>query len=119
MTTLIHAFSGVEAVLMTLARLWAVAGELFTAATILFCLNTFANAIRLTYKAGHAFGTFYRSHLHAPLKWLVVHAIALVILLCQLAWEGAQLTWANRYEIADTINDWRNAIGQSFSYQYA
>ena len=90
---------------------WAAAGELITAGAILWALNTLANAIRTTYQAGYAFGKFYRAHLHAPLKWLVLHLIALIITIMQYAWLGAVWLWINREII-------REQIGQAFSYRY-
>ena len=90
---------------------WAAAGELITAGAILWALNTLANAIRTTYQAGYAFGKFYRAHLHAPLKWLVLHLIALIITIMQYAWLGAVWLWTNRELI-------REQIGQAFSYRY-
>ena len=104
MPTLIHL-----AHLLTAA--WATAGELITAASILWALNTLANAVRLTYQAGHAFGTFYRAHLHQPLKWLLVRLIALIITTAELAWLGACWTWENRNQI-------RESISSAFVYRY-
>ena len=104
MPTLIHL-----AHLLTAA--WATAGELITAASILWALNTLANAVRLTYQTGYAFGKFYRAHLHAPLKWAAIRLVALLITLASYAWTGAKWLWTNRELI-------RHQIGESFSYRY-
>ena len=93
------------------AAAWAAAGELITAGAILWSLNALANAIRTTYKAGYAFGCFYRAHLHAPLKWLVLHLIALIITVMQYAWIGAVWLWTNREAI-------REQISEAFCYRY-
>ena len=116
MTTL-HILSHVDTIITAAMRIYAVGSELFSITAILFCVNFVANMIRHTYQAGYAFGKFYRNHLHRPLKWLIVHAIALIILLTQLAWEGAVIIYNNREEIRAAIyKAWKN-FEKAFIYE--
>ena len=73
MTSLIHI-----AHLLTAA--WAAAGELITAASLLWLLNQTANAIRWTYAAGAFAGR---------LLWPVIHGVAAVCKLIDWAEVGA------------------------------
>ena len=50
------------------------------------------------------------------LKSLVVRIIALVILLGQLTFEGAQVLYNNRREILENINIFRDTVGSYFVY---
>ena len=94
-----------------LSTAWAAAGELLTAGAILWALNALATAVRFTYAAGFAIGTFYRAHLHRPLKWAAVRLVALLITLAEYAWRAARWVWAHREQI-------REQIGQAFAYRY-
>ena len=115
MTTL-HILSHLDSFITAAVRLYAIGGEIFSITAILLVLNFMANMIRHTYQVGYAFGKFYRRYLHKPLKWLVVHAIALIILLTQLAWEGAVVIYKNRKEIVASIKDGIETINQLFTY---
>lgn len=100
-------------------RLYAIGGELFSVTAILFCLNFIANLVRFTYNAGYQVGNFYRRHLHKPLRWLIIHAIALVILLTQLTWEGAVIVYKNRKEIYGACCNAWHQLERQFTYEYA
>ena len=54
--------------------------------------------------------------MHSLLKSFVVRIIALVILLGQLTFEGAQVLYNNRHEIIETVNNIRNRVGSQFVY---
>jgi hypothetical protein len=112
-----HILSHLDTIITTAMRIYALGGELFSITAILLCLNFLGNCIKNTYAAGYAVGKFYRRYLHKPLKWLVIHAIALVILLIQLAWEGCQVIWSNRQEIYDACNYCIKFINQAWSYR--
>ena len=116
MTTL-HILSHADTIITTAMRIYALGGELFSIATILLCLNFLANTIKTVYQAGYAFGTFYRRWLHKPLKWLVIHAITVTILLCQLAWEGAMVIYNNRQQIISAIAHAWHQVERSFTYE--
>ena len=118
MTTL-HLLSHVDGIFTAAMRLYAIGGELFNITAILFCLNFMANLIRHTYNAGYQVGKFYRQHLHKPLRWLLIHAIALIILLSQLAWEGAVVIYTNRKEILDGCANAWHQVERLFIYEYA
>lgn len=111
--------SHLDSFITAAVRLYALGGELFSITAILLCLNFMANLIRHTYNAGYQVGKFYRRHLHKPLRWLIVHAIALIILFTQLTWEGAVIVYKNRKEIYDAcINTWHH-LERQFTYEYA
>jgi len=114
--TTFHILSHLDSFITAAVRLYAIGGEIFSITAILLVLNFMANMIRHTYQAGYAFGKFYRRYLHKPLKWLVVHAIALIILLTQLAWEGAVVIYKNRKEIVASTKDGIETINQLFTY---
>jgi hypothetical protein len=63
----LHALQGLETLALTVARLWAVAGELLTAGAILWALDSLARSIRLAYSMGRATGR---------LLWPALHALA-------------------------------------------
>ena len=65
---------------------------------------------------GYAFGKFYRRYLHSHFKSTAIHVIALVILLGQLTFEGAQVVYNNRNEIMENVNNFRNEVGSYFVY---
>ena len=113
----IQLLSHIDSIITAAIRIYAIGGEIFSITAILVALNFIATAIQRTYQAGYQVGKFYRSYLHKPLKWLVIHAIALVILLTQLAWEGCQVIWSNRQEIYDACNDCIKLINQAWSYR--
>ena len=118
MTTL-HLLSHADSFITAAVRLYAIGGELFSITAILFCLNFMANLVRHTYNAGYQVGKFYRRHLHKPLRWLIVHAIALIILLTQLVWEGAVVVYNNRQEIYDACVYAWHQLERQFTYEYA
>ena len=102
--TTFHILSQLDSFITAALRIYALGSELFSITAILLCINFLSNCIKNTYEAGYVFGKFYRNHLHRPLKWLVVHLITLIILLTQLAWEGAVVIYNNREEIRAAIH---------------
>ena len=68
------------------------------------------------FEFGYAFGKFYRRYLHSHLKSLTIRIIALVILLGQLTFEGAQVLYNNRQNILENANNIRNRVGSYFVY---
>ena len=68
------------------------------------------------FEFGYAFGKFYRRYLHTHLKSLTIRIIALVILLGQLTFEGAQVLYNNRQNILENANNIRNRVGSYFVY---
>lgn len=72
MSTLIHAVH-------LLSAAWAAAGELITAGAILWSLNSLANLIRFTYKAGRLTGR---------ILWPVIHATVTGI-----RWAAREIDW--------------------------
>ena len=105
-----------ESVTIWSARVYAIGSEIFTVTAILWCLNFLGTMIQKTFEFGYAFGKFYRRYVHSHLKSFVVRAIALLILLGQLTFEGAQVIYNNRREILENVNNIRNAIGYKFVY---
>ena len=122
MTTLSHfvhiapAIEALETITLWGARVYALGSEIFTITAILWCLNFLGNAIQKTFQFGYAFGKFYRRWMHSHLKSFVIRVIALVILLGQLTFEGAQVIYNNRREILESVNNIRNSVGQQFAY---
>lgn len=93
-------------------------GEIFSITALLVALNFFATMIQRTYQAGHAIGTVYWRHLHKPLRWLLIHLVALVIMLSQLAWEGAIYVYQHRQEIMSWCAIQYQLVKQSFATVY-
>ena len=122
MTALSHfvhiapAIEALETITLWGARVYALGSEIFTITAILWCLNFLGNAIQKTFQFGYAFGKFYRRWMHSHLKSFVIRVIALVILLGQLTFEGAQVIYNNRREILESVNNIRNSVGQQFAY---
>jgi hypothetical protein len=110
------AFEVLESITIWGARVYAIGSEIFTVTAILWCLNFLGTMIQTTFGFGYAFGKFYRRYLHSHLKSFVVHVIALVILLGQLTFEGAQVVYNNRREILENINIFRDTVGSYFVY---
>jgi hypothetical protein len=84
MTTILHAAAWLNAIAAGAASLWAAAGELVTAASLLWCLNQLATLIERTYHAGVVTGRFYWRHLHP----------ALLAAADGISWIHAQIDWA-------------------------
>ena len=122
MTTLSHfvhiapAIEALETITLWGARVYALGSEIFTITAILWCLNFLGNAIQKTFQFGYAFGKFYRRWMHSHLKSFVIRVIALVILLGQLTFEGAQVIYNNRREILESVNTFRHSVGSHFVY---
>ena len=122
MTALSHfvhiapAIEALETITLWGARVYAIGSEIFTITAILWCLNFLGNAIQKTFQFGYAFGKFYRRWMHSHLKSFVIHVIALVILLGQLTFEGAQVIYNNRREILESVNTFRHSVGYQFVY---
>jgi len=112
MNTLQAITAATETVATYGARAYVLGGEIFTVGSILWVLSFMSGMVENTYKAGAAVGTFYRAHVHQ----FTLAAIALVILGAQLAYEGAILLYQNREDILDTLNEWRNYVGDKFTY---
>ena len=110
------AIEALETITLWGARVYALGSEIFTITAILWCLNFLGNAIQKTFQFGYAFGKFYRRWIHSHLKSFVIRVIALVILLGQLTFEGAQVIYNNRREILESVNNIRNSVGQQFAY---
>ena len=113
----ISLLSQVDGLITAAVRLYALGGELFSVAVLLAMVNFLAGAIRNTYSAGYSFGHFYRRHLHKPLKWLVVHLVALVILLAGLAWQGAVWVYLHREQIKSAMRSYWKALERGFVYE--
>ena len=105
-----------ESVTVWGTRLYMLGSEIFTVTAILWCLNFLGNAIQKTFQFGYAFGKFYRRWMHSHLKSFVIRVIALVILLGQLTYEGAQVVYNNRREIVQSVNTFRHNVGSYFVY---
>lgn len=80
MLTVLNALQGAESLLLTLARLWAAAGELLTAGALLLALDRLAAAIKTTYAAGVFMGR---------LLWPAIHWVAGVLRLIDWRLVGA------------------------------
>ena len=105
-----------ESVTIWGARVYAIGSEIFTVTAILWCLNFMGNMIQKTFQFGYAFGKFYRRYVHSHLKSFVVRVIALIIVLGQLTFEGAQFVITNRHDIVESANIFRNRVGSYFVY---
>jgi hypothetical protein len=115
MNTFFHfapVLESIESIILWVTKLWAIGSELITVSAILWTLNATANLIRSTYKAGLAFGKFYRKHLHS----VVLTIVALIITLCILSFEGAVIVYKNRKAIMARLNHYRNVVGKQFAY---
>ena len=106
----------IETITLWGTRVYALGSEIFTITAILWCLNFLGNAIQKTFQFGYAFGKFYRRWMHSHLKSFVIRVIALVILLGQLTFEGAQVIYNNRREILEFVNNIRHSVGYQFVY---
>ena len=77
------ALQGAEHLLITVARLWAAAGELITAGAILWSLDTLARAIRGAYAAGRFVGRIAWPVIHCTvatirlIDWRIVAAVVI------------------------------------------
>ena len=105
-----------ESVTIWGARVYAIGSEIFTVTAILWCLNFLGTMIQKTFQFGYAFGKFYRRYVHSHLKSFVVRVIALIIVLGQLTFEGAQFVITNRHDIVERANIFRNRVGSYFVY---
>ena len=106
----------IETITLWGTRVYALGSEIFTVSAILWCLNFIANMTQTVFSYGYAFGKFYRRYLHSHLKSFAIRAIALVIFLFELTFEGAQVVYNNRHEILETVNNIRNRVGSQFVY---
>ena len=105
-----------ESITIWSARVYAIGSEIFTITAILWCLNFMGNMIQRTFQFGYAFGKFYRRYLHSHLKSTAIRVIALLILLGQLTFEGAQVIYNNRRAIMENVNIFRDNVGSYFVY---
>jgi len=112
----VPAIEVLESVTIWGARVYAIGSEIFTVTAILWCLNFLGNMIQKTFEFGYAFGKFYRRYVHSHLKSAVIRIIALLILLGQLTFEGAQVIYNNRREILESVNTFRHNVGSYFVY---
>jgi hypothetical protein len=110
MLSALHSLAGLEALALTVARLWAVAGELLTAGAILWALDALARSIRLAYSMGRTTGRLLWPLLHAlaaggrwffrTVDWPTVAAVvidclrALAVLCWLVAVEGRRLLFS-------------------------
>ena len=86
-------------------RAAAVGSEIFTVTALLWALNMLSIFVEKTYNAGYAVGKFYRAYLHNHCKAALIHTVAAIVLVMQLAYEGAQYLYANRKQIQQRINE--------------
>ena len=110
------AIEAIETITLWGTRVYAIGSEIFTITAILWCLNFMGNMIQKTFEFGYAFGEFYRKYAHSHLKSTAIRVIALLILLGQLTFEGAQVVYNNRREILENANNFRNKVGSYFVY---
>ena len=110
------AIEAIETITLWGTRVYAIGSEIFTITAILWCLNFMGNMIQKTFEFGHAFSKFYRRYVHSHLKSTAIRVIALLILLGQLTFEGAQVVYNNRREILENANNFRNKVGSYFVY---
>ena len=107
----------IHTITTTGAKVYAVAGELFTITTMMWCLSMMSNMIEKCYAAGIIAGEFYKTHLDDHARNAVIAIIAFIILTGQLAYEGAQLLYNNREEIGYNIATGWNRLERSFTYE--
>lgn len=100
--TIIH---HLDTLIEVTTKAYALGGEIFSITAMLWCLNFLANLIGKTYRAGYVFGKFYRQHLHQPLKWILIHLIALFILLVQLVYKAIVYVYQHRKQIQDQVGE--------------
>ena len=115
----VHIFPAIEvleSITIWGARVYAIGSEIFTVSAILWCLNFMANMTKNVFEFGYAFGKFYRRYLHTQMKSFVIRVIALIIVLGEYTWTGAQVVYNNRREILETVNNIRNQVGSYFVY---
>jgi hypothetical protein len=93
MLSALHSLAGLEALALTVARIWAVAGELLTAGAILWALDALARSIRLAYSMGRTMGR---------LLWPALHGLA-----AGGRWFAAHIDWA---EVAAVVIDCLKAL---------
>ena len=86
-------------------RAAAIGSEIFTVTALLWALNMLSIFTEKTYNAGYAVGKFYRAYLHSHCKSAAIHTLAFVVLLIQLAYEGALYVYQNRRLIQQRINE--------------
>ena len=118
--TLLHIL---EPITTAAARLYVVAGEVFTVAVLLHGLKLLAGLIEATYNAaihtyaaGKFIGEYYFTHVHERVKEGLLAVFAVSVILYELALTGAVVIWNNRKEYLPTINRWRDNIGSAFAY---
>jgi len=114
----IQLLSHLDSIITAALRIYAMGGEIFSITALLVALNFLATMIQRTYQAGHAVGTVYWRYLHKPLRWLLIHLVALVIMLSQLAWEGAVYVYQHRQEIMSWCAIQYQLVKQSFATVY-
>jgi hypothetical protein len=114
----IQLLSHIDSIITAALRIYAMGGEIFSITALLVALNIIATMIQRTYQAGHAVGTVYWRYLHKPLRWLLIHLVALVIMLSQLAWEGAIYVYQRRQEIMSWCVIQYQLVKQSFATVY-
>ena len=85
----LHLLALLEQLSTALATAWAFASELITAAALLWCLNTLASLIRLTYESGLWVGHFTKRYL-IPL--LLKAADGISYLNAQIDWDHVRNT---------------------------
>ena len=110
------AIEAIETITLWGAKAYTLGSEIFTVSAILWCLNFMGNMTQKTFQFGYAFGKFYRRYAHSHLKGFALGVIALVILMGQLTFEGAQVVYNNRREILENVNTFRARVGSYFVY---
>ena len=112
------AIEAIETITLWGAKAYTLGSEIFTVSAILWVLNFMGNMTQKTFEFGYAFGKFYRRYLHSHLKGFALGVIALVILMGQLTFEGAQVVYNNRREILENVNTFRTRVGSYFVYAW-
>ena len=118
--TLLHIL---EPITTAAARIYVVAGEVFTVAVLLHGLKLLAgliegtyNAAIHTYAAGKFAGEYYFAHFHERFVQGFLAVYAAIVILYDLMLLGASVVWNNRKNYLPTLNKWRDDIGSAFAY---
>jgi hypothetical protein len=118
MTTLFTALHGAESVLLTVARLWAMAGELITAGALLLALDRLAAAIRTTYQAGRLVGRvlwpviYWLAAVCRLIDWRLVAAVVIdgLKILVAATITAAQLAIPTLTKVSAAMGRWYAAV---------
>ena len=99
------------------ARGYMLLGEVLSVSVLMIALNALATITEKIYVAGATIGSFYKTHkIGSKIGTAAQHIAAALILVSELAWEGAMVIYDNREDIMDTMNTYRNRVGVAFAY---